>query len=34
MYSLSKGRDDDAMELIEKIYHETEDRGMILEKLK
>ena len=34
MFCLSQDRDDDAMELIEKVYHPSENRKDILEKLK
>lgn len=34
MFCLSQDRDDDAMELIEKVYHDSEDKSKILEMLK
>ena len=34
MYNISKGRDQEALNLIEKVYHQSEDRNDILESLK
>jgi hypothetical protein len=34
MYCLSQDREDEAMQLIHKIYHHSEDKAKILDKLK